>query len=411
MSVVTVFSGTFCEEDRIIQEVINKTGYSLVTDEELVAKAAKKSRLSEAAIKRIFSNKTSVFNKFTHEKERSIAHLKLVLAEMLSGDNLLVFGFAGQLIPQEISHVLRVCLIADMSFRTSAAAEDRGLSQKEAIKLIHREDEDRGAWIGSLLCGGKSPWDSSCYDILIPVDKLGTEEAAAHIVDNLGKDVVKPSVASKKAVDDFLLAAKTEVTLTEEGHDVVVTAKNGAVTVTINRHVLMLGRLEEELKSIAGKVPGVKSVETKVGKDYYQADIYRKCDFELPHKVLLVDDEQEFVETLSERLLMRDMGSAVAYDGETALDLIREEEPEVMVLDLKMPGIDGIEVLRRVKETRPEVEVIILTGHGSEADRKACMDLGAFAYLQKPSDIDTLSDTLKKAYAKVQQKKAGEKLD
>jgi len=73
-----------------------------------------------------------------------------------------------------------------------------------------------------------------------------------------------------------------------------------------------------------------------------------------------------------------------------------------MILDLKMPGIDGIEVLRRVKETRPEIEVVILTGHGSESDRETCMNLGAFAYLQKPVDIEVLSETLKRANEKVQ---------
>ena len=65
-----------------------------------------------------------------------------------------------------------------------------------------------------------------------------------------------------------------------------------------------------------------------------------------------------------------------------------------------MPGIDGIEVLRRVKRTHPHIEVIILTGHGSEEDRTTCMELGAFAYLQKPVDIDALSETLKQANEK-----------
>jgi len=102
---------------------------------------------------------------------------------------------------------------------------------------------------------------------------------------------------------------------------------------------------------------------------------------------------------------MRDMGSAVAYDGESALEMIKEDEPDVMILDLRMPGIDGIEVLRRVKATQPEIEVIILTGHGSEADRKVCMELGAFDYLQKPVDIDKLSETIKKANEKIRRKK------
>jgi len=98
------------------------------------------------------------------------------------------------------------------------------------------------------------------------------------------------------------------------------------------------------------------------------------------------------------------MGSAVAYDGESALELIKADEPEVMILDLRMPGIDGIEVLRRVKQTHPEIEVIILTGHGSEADRETCMGLGAFAYLQKPVDIDKLSATIKGANEKIRRR-------
>ncbi|RPJ15040.1 MAG: response regulator, partial [Desulfobacteraceae bacterium] len=211
---------------------------------------------------------------------------------------------------------------------------------------------------------------------------------------------------SKKAVDDFLVASKVEMHLAREGHNVDISAIDGSVTIIINKHVLLLSKLEDELKAIAGKVPEVKAVETKVGDGYYQTDIYRKYDFKMPSKVLLVDDEREFAQTLSERLIMRDMGSAVAYDGESALNLVSEDEPEVMILDLKMPGIDGIEVLKRVKQSNPDIEVIILTGHGTEADRELCMKLGAFAYLQKPVDIEVLSDALKKANDKMRIKKA-----
>jgi DNA-binding NtrC family response regulator len=109
------------------------------------------------------------------------------------------------------------------------------------------------------------------------------------------------------------------------------------------------------------------------------------------------------VQTLSERLEMRDVGSAVAYDGESALQMVEQDEPDVMILDLKMPGIDGIEVLRRVKDTNPHVEVIILTGHGSDEDCRTCMELGAFAYLQKPVDIEALSETLRKANEKAKE--------
>ena len=404
MPIITIFRGTFCEGDPVVQSVLKETGYRLVLDQDIVSEASRASNLGDAKVSRAFSARTSVFNKFTHEKERSIAHLRLALAELFSRDNLLIDGFVSHLVPREVSHALRVCLIADIRFRVSLAVKEPGLSEKEAVKVIHKQDEDRGAWVYNLF-QKNNPWDPSLYDIVIPMNKKTVQEAAGLVVRNTASDVVKMTEASRQAVQDFLLAARVEVVLAGEGHNVGVSSKKGLITLIINKHVLMLGRLEEELKAIAGRVEGVKSVETRVGSGFYQADVYRKFDFELPSKVLLVDDEQEFVQTLSERLLMRDMGSAVAYDGESALSMIAEDEPEVMILDLKMPGIDGIEVLRRVKESRPEIEVIILTGHGSEADRETCMNLGAFAYLQKPVDIEILSETLKQANQKVQHAK------
>ncbi|EMS79123.1 response regulator [Desulfotignum phosphitoxidans] len=399
MPVITIFSGVFCKKKPVLEKIMEKIKYDIVTDNEIISEASWISGMPENKIKTAFSSKVSVFNKFTHEKERATAWIKLALARMLSKDNLIVEGLSSQLIPKEITHVLRICIIADMKFRIMAAKEE-GKSEKEAISLIHSSDKDRSSWVYDIL-NTKDPWDPSLYDMIIPTDKMDLEEAVALIESHLGSEVIKATEQSKKAAKDFILTSEVEVALAKEGHSVGVNAKDGAVTLSINNHVLMLSRLEDELKAIVEKVPGVTSVETKVGKKYHQADIYRKYDFETP-KVLLVDDERKFVQTLSERLMIRDMGSAVAYDGESALDMINDDEPEVMILDLKMPGINGIEVLRKVKETRPEIEVIILTGQGSEEDRKICMDLGAFAYLHKPVKIDFLSETLKKAKEKME---------
>ncbi len=404
MPIVSLFHGTYCAEEDVLAKLASRAGHRLIRDEDVVSAASTLSGLGKNKIQRAFSGKASVFNSFTHEKERSLAYLRLALAEMLPADHLLVEGFSSHFIPRGIGHILRVCLIADLKHRSGIAARQLGVSAKEAAKLIRKQDEDAALWVKEA-AGASDPWSPALYDIVIPMDKVTPEEADSLIGRNLGKDVLQPTPESRQAVEDFLLAARVAVELAKEGHNLEVESKKGAVTLTINKQVLMLSRLEEELKSIAGRVAGVNSLATRVGKGYHQADIYRKYDFELPSKVLLVDDEREFVQTLSERLLMRDMGSAVAYDGESALAMINdhEDEPEVMILDLKMPGIDGIEVLKRVKKTRPEIEVIILTGHGSKEDRETCMRMGAFAYLQKPVDIDVLSETLKKANDKMRQ--------
>jgi len=387
--------------------LVSETGYGLVKDTDIVIEAGKLSGLSHQKIERAFSGKASVFNKFTHERERSIAYLKLALAQKLSGRDLVIDGFVSHLIPKKLGHVLRVCLIAGIAFRIDRAIQDRGLGENDGARLIRKHDEEAAAWVHTLL-EVSDPWDASLYDMLLPTDKMGVDAIIGRIRDAMEKDVMRDTPQSRKAAEDFLLAAKVEVSLAGEGHTVGVEAKEGDIVLTIHKHVLMLSRLEEELIKIAAQVPGVKRVTTQVGKGFYQADIYRKHDFEMPSKVLLVDDEREFVETLSDRLVMRDMGSAVAYDGESALELIKTDEPEVMILDLRMPGIDGIEVLRKVKKTNPEIEVIILTGHGSEADRETCMGLGAFAYLQKPVDIDKLSATIKSANEKIRRRSRSE---
>jgi two-component system, OmpR family, response regulator CpxR len=400
MSIISIFSGTFCNEETLIEELTRHSGYTLLRDKEIVHTASSLSKMPVSKIEKAFSAKTSVFNKFTHERERSIAYLKASLADMLLKDNLVVEGFCAHLIPKEMTHILRVCLIADIKFRNTLCEKQKNISQPEAAKLIHAMDEDRAAWVNAIH-QTKDPWNAGLYDIVAPVDKMTQENIITLIADNAKKDIFKINKRAQKALEDFQLATTIETALINEGHQIGVKSDNGDITLTINKHVLLLTRLEDELKSIAGSIPGVKSVQTKVGPGFHQADIYRRSNFELPTKILLVDDEREFVQTLSERLLIRDMGSAVAYDGESALELIKEDEPEVMILDLRMPGIDGIEVLKRVKQTNPYIEVIILTGHGSDLDKETCMNLGACAYLQKPVDIDELSEKIKQANERI----------
>ena len=121
--------------------------------------------------------------------------------------------------------------------------------------------------------------------------------------------------------------------------------------------------------------------------------------------MLLVDDEQEFVESLSERLALRNLTAGVALDGEQALEAVKKDEPDVMVLDLRMPGIDGIEVLRRVRKDHPGVAVVVLTGHGTEEDEKEAIRLGASAYLKKPVDVDQLVGVLHRAWKRLKKSK------
>jgi DNA-binding response OmpR family regulator len=118
--------------------------------------------------------------------------------------------------------------------------------------------------------------------------------------------------------------------------------------------------------------------------------------------LLLVDDEAEFVRTLAERLQLRGFEIRTAGDGEEAMSRIGDHRPDMVVLDVMMPGIGGLEVLRQIKLEHPQLPVILLTGRGSTADGMEGMRLGAFDYLMKPIDIDELIQKIHEGITAVQ---------
>ncbi|MBU2497769.1 MAG: response regulator [Proteobacteria bacterium] len=114
-------------------------------------------------------------------------------------------------------------------------------------------------------------------------------------------------------------------------------------------------------------------------------------------KVLLVDDEEEFVSTLAERLELRNIETLVATDGVQALQIIQTDKPPVVVLDVMMPGIGGLDVLQQIKRKHPEIQIILLTGQGSSKDGIRGMRMGAFDYMIKPVNIQDLIKRMNEA--------------
>lgn len=123
--------------------------------------------------------------------------------------------------------------------------------------------------------------------------------------------------------------------------------------------------------------------------------------------VLIVDDEQEFRDMTIKRLNKRDLNCEGAESGEQALECIKKGDIDVVLLDVKMPGMGGVETLREIKRIKPLIEVVMLTGHASVESGIDGMKLGAFDYLMKPMELDPLLEKLKDAYEKkrIQQEK------
>ncbi len=119
--------------------------------------------------------------------------------------------------------------------------------------------------------------------------------------------------------------------------------------------------------------------------------------FKIPAKILIVDDEKDFVEMFSLRLKNQGENVLVAYSGEEALEILGKTAVDVIFLDLRMPGMDGIDTLKQIKHLYPIVEVLLLTGHGSTETAVEGMKLGAFDYLMKPADFEDIKIKLENA--------------
>jgi two-component system, OmpR family, response regulator len=117
-------------------------------------------------------------------------------------------------------------------------------------------------------------------------------------------------------------------------------------------------------------------------------------------RVLIVDDEDDFRETIVKRLNARKIQAEGAASGVKALEVLKDKDFDVIVLDVKMPDMDGIETLRHIKKMKPEIEVIMLTGHASVEFGLKGMQLGAFDYVMKPAPLNELLDTIGQAYNK-----------
>lgn len=123
-------------------------------------------------------------------------------------------------------------------------------------------------------------------------------------------------------------------------------------------------------------------------------------------RVLAVDDEQDFIHLFVKRFSKRNLDVHGVHSGEEALEYLDAHETDVVVLDVRMPGMDGLETLKEIRKRHPQVEVIMLTGHGSAESGLKGISLGAYDYVMKPFKIDDLLERIRRAWDHARRRRA-----
>ncbi len=406
MTTLVIHGAAFTQGRRTAERIAYEQGLSLVTDGDVLSKTAERIGLTQSVLEKSLTGHQGFFSGVSCSREKALAFLTSEVAEQVEKGHCLFFGVTGLLIPAWVTHVPRFFITGEKPFRIIQAVTHHKIGETEAPARIKSMDMTAATWTRGLF--KKDPMDKSLYDVVIHADKLGENGAYDLVMRHVGKLKGLTEEFIRKERSDFTLAAAVGRVLFSTRGVNHVWAEQGRVVVNIDKGAFFKNRLRRIITETASSVPGVIQVDVRAGKSalYHRSPIQGKQDKKAP--ALLVDDEVRYVNTLSERLKIRKMDTRVTHSGEDALTYLDTQTAEVMVLDLKMPGIDGFEVLRRIKATKPQVEVIILTGRGSAIDKKACLELGAFAFLERPVDIDVLAETMRKAHEKIRMRKINE---
>ena len=195
MAIISIFSGSHCHGEETAAKTAVKLNYQDISDE-LISGILSRFNLSGDRIHKTFTGSLPPFSKFTHEREKNTAMIRLGLAEMIQRDNIIIPGYFGHLIPRTIAHHLKVLIIANHEYRVQRAVETEGLSQKNAVKAIHKDDKERTEWTQFIL--DKPCYDEDIYDIVVPMHSVTVDEAVKLICGYANGDAVRITDRSRQ---------------------------------------------------------------------------------------------------------------------------------------------------------------------------------------------------------------------
>ena len=218
-----------------------------------------------------------MLNRLTHGTERAMAYVQSVLANKLEKETTIFHGSLGLPTTRQLPQVLNVLVTAAPRFRVQRARRAKPITERKARTIIHHQDRREFQWCRYAF--GPDRFDAEAYDLVIPSDRIDTESAGRLILEQLMRTEMSTCENTANRIGDLKLASQILVRLSEGGYHVSATARNGRVRLTVNRPVLLLSRLAKKLERQVLQIKGVQQVEIKAGRDFFQADIYRRCRF------------------------------------------------------------------------------------------------------------------------------------
>jgi cytidylate kinase len=256
MSIITISRGSYSRGKELAEKVAERVGYDCIS-RDILLEASEQFNIPEMKLVRAIHDAPSILDRFTYGREKYIAYFQAALLRYLREDNVVYHGLAGHFLVPRIAHVLRVRIIADIEDRVRLETEREGISSKEALRVLKKDDEQRRKW--SLALYGLDTCDPGLYDLVIHIQRITVDDAVDIVCNTVKLEAFQTSPQSLKALWDLALAAEVKAALINLNSSVEVCADDGRVQVKTRSRGHSPG-LADDLMCVARTLRGVKSV-------------------------------------------------------------------------------------------------------------------------------------------------------
>jgi cytidylate kinase len=282
MAIISFSRGCFSHGKEIAECVAEKLGYECIS-QEILLEASQFFHVSEEKLFASLHDAPGLLERLTHVRQRFIDGFQAMLLERVVTDNVVYHGFAGQMLLGDISHVLRVRVIADMEERIKMLQSRQQITREEALRIIEREDHERAEWYRTIY--RIDMHDPRLYDLVLHVDRLSIDDACNIVCQAASSDTFKPTTRSQTALADLALESHVKIALESickadvkcEGGIVHIRAqgqklkRTGVASPDVQHQVQdqIRADLYDKIVSTISGIPGVKDIDCSVEKPYF----------------------------------------------------------------------------------------------------------------------------------------------
>jgi cytidylate kinase len=255
MSIITISRGSYSRGKEVAEKVAAKLGYECIS-RDILLEASEQFNIPEIKLVRAIHDAPSILERFTYGKERYVAYIKAALMKHIQKDNVVYHGLAGHFFLQEVPHVLKVRIVADLEDRIAEEMKRENLSAAEARHILKKDDDERRRW--GIQIFGVDTWNSMLYDMVLHIKHLTVDDAVDLILQVIKLPCFRTTPPSQKILDDQTLVARVQAALVEEFPTARVSAQGEELFVDIKGDLTKEQEIIARVRRIASHVAGIE---------------------------------------------------------------------------------------------------------------------------------------------------------